>query len=41
MPPIYLGDTQITTIHKGETQLNSVNIGETVIQVYATTTPTP
>jgi len=41
MPPVYLGETQITTIYKGETQLNSIYIGETVVQVYTTTTPAP
>ena len=42
MPPIYLGETQITTIYKGEAQLSSVSIGETVVHVYTTTTtPAP
>ena len=41
MPPIYLGETQISTIYKGEAQLSSVSIGETVIQLYATTTTVP
>jgi len=40
MPPVYLGDTQITTIYKGETQINHIRIGDAIVEIYTKTTTT-
>lgn len=40
MPPVYLGDQEVT-VYKGDVPISSLGIGDIVVEVYTTTTTTP